>query len=237
MGFTAGSEQLLNARGVNAKLLPKGFFLTYLQHAGEIEAIELQDLWAKLLAGAVETEANQHPAFVHVLKQLSVLDARVLGAVGEGNFRFKRSQKVSVKKEQRETIENTANFIGLSEPPPDAQLVFVAVGHLNELGLISVRFHAKKGTQFDALVGGEVHNEIETLEESGRTALTTFGAAFYAACVSNSIGFKPAKITDGWQLLNEVHELAYDTMSSASSAGKSADDALDQIASQQVYTE
>lgn len=224
------AQQRLTARGLNAKVLPKGFFLSYLQHAGEIEADELQELWANLLASAVESEANQHPSFVHVLKQLSVLEARILAAVGGDGFSFKTLRTDRVKGRQRETVENSAQFNGLSDPMPDAQSAFVALCHLNELGLISVQFRAKKTGSY-SLPGTNDSGDTESVEETGHTALTTFGSAFFAACAPNSNVAKAAKIIDGWRLLGAVREVAYEAAASASSAGADASSALDQLGS------
>src|SRR5436190_21416717 len=76
--IAARAKELLDRDKISERLLPPGFLLPLLSAAGDIEQDSLQELWARLLASGVAADDCQHPSYTQVLRQLSVMDARVL---------------------------------------------------------------------------------------------------------------------------------------------------------------
>ena len=64
-----------------AKVLPPGFFLPFLEAAGNVEDEDVEELWANLLANSLSIPDAQHPMVLNVLKQLSGQDAQQLRAL------------------------------------------------------------------------------------------------------------------------------------------------------------
>jgi hypothetical protein len=74
------AKELMDADRLAPKVLPPGFLIPLLEAAGNVDDPELQEMWARLLASAVASEKNQHPAFIHVLRELSRDEAVILNA-------------------------------------------------------------------------------------------------------------------------------------------------------------
>jgi hypothetical protein len=72
------AEAIMKAHSIARRVLPTGFLLQFVRDSGDIADDNLQTAWANLLASATESDANDHVAFVHSLKQLSPIDAIVL---------------------------------------------------------------------------------------------------------------------------------------------------------------
>jgi len=64
----------LEARGVEGDV-PKAFLFPALEGAANVDAPELQELWAELIANGVADEAHRHPLFLQALASLDVADA------------------------------------------------------------------------------------------------------------------------------------------------------------------
>ena len=60
--------------------VPPGFIVPFLDACGDAQEDEIQDLWAALLANAVQDAAAQDPAFVQILRSMSPGDAQALTA-------------------------------------------------------------------------------------------------------------------------------------------------------------
>ena len=71
-------KQRLELTGVPPRVVPRGFLLPILQASGNVEDDELQELFANLLVAGVSSDDSQHPAFVQVIRQISVNEARLL---------------------------------------------------------------------------------------------------------------------------------------------------------------
>ncbi|MBK8233110.1 MAG: DUF4393 domain-containing protein [Candidatus Eisenbacteria bacterium] len=77
----AKAQALLDEHDVPAAVLPTGFLMPLLDAAGNIEADDLQNLWAQLLASAVQHPSARHPMFVDALRQMSSEDALLFHAI------------------------------------------------------------------------------------------------------------------------------------------------------------
>ncbi len=77
------AEKILKKNGVAVQILPKGFFMSFLEKAGNVEESEMQSLWAKLLASAVKSESSRHPLYISILERLTSSDAKLLAEVAK----------------------------------------------------------------------------------------------------------------------------------------------------------
>lgn len=75
------AERILADRRVSIRELSPGFTIPFLEGAGNVDSAELQNLWAGLLAFAVEDDHAQHPMFIRILKDLNADEARLLFAL------------------------------------------------------------------------------------------------------------------------------------------------------------
>ncbi|MCC5844565.1 MAG: DUF4393 domain-containing protein [Verrucomicrobia bacterium] len=75
------AQHKLQSRGISPRYLQLGFILPFVEDCADAEEAKLQDLWASLLASAVEKPDTEHVAFVHVLRNLNYTDAHVLEAM------------------------------------------------------------------------------------------------------------------------------------------------------------
>lgn len=69
------------------KLMPKGFFMRFLDASGYVEDEELQELWSRLLADAAGGATPLHPILLTSLQGLGVEDARVLNQALSSTYR------------------------------------------------------------------------------------------------------------------------------------------------------
>jgi hypothetical protein len=65
------ANALLEKNHVARRVLPPGFLVPLLDAAGNVDDPNLQELWAQLVAAAVEKDENVHPMFVEALRSLS----------------------------------------------------------------------------------------------------------------------------------------------------------------------
>jgi hypothetical protein len=79
----ARAKQIMETRRIATKVVPSGFLLPLLDASGNVEQAELQELWANLIASAVEDSESAHPAFIETLKRMSIADARLLKRMAE----------------------------------------------------------------------------------------------------------------------------------------------------------
>lgn len=68
------AREILDKYSVPEQVLPTGFLVPLLDQIGNVDQPELQNLWAQLLASAVESELARHPSFVSILSQLSIAE-------------------------------------------------------------------------------------------------------------------------------------------------------------------
>ncbi len=75
--IAAKAKQLLDKRKIAPHSIATGFLLPFFEAAGNAEESELQDMWAELLASAVENDDAQHPVFIETLRKMSGVDAKL----------------------------------------------------------------------------------------------------------------------------------------------------------------
>lgn len=77
------AQKIMDENEVAAKVVPAGFLVPLLEAAGNVEDETLQDMFARLLVSGVESEDNQHPAFVRMVQELSVQEAQIVKTLWE----------------------------------------------------------------------------------------------------------------------------------------------------------
>jgi hypothetical protein len=75
----ARTKELLGNSRVPPGVLPEGFLTPALDAAGNVADPEMRDVWARLMASAIESSMNAHPAFIVILSQLVPDQVRILG--------------------------------------------------------------------------------------------------------------------------------------------------------------
>jgi len=70
--------EIMERDEIAVRVLPTGFLLPLLENAGNVDDDELQELWANLLASAVEEESACQSSYIQILQGLSRAEARLL---------------------------------------------------------------------------------------------------------------------------------------------------------------
>jgi len=196
INFANRAQQLMDENGVAAKVLPRGFLIPLLEAAGNVDDPELQEMWARLLVSAVERDAN-HPAYVHLLRQLSPDEAIILNAPSPRRFVMNEGKTpdlpnpLKLPPEQRPQVAHWINVPDMMESlryhlsTSDVALVerihrpsiLLYATHLKALGIIAtgeIRPH-----------NGTVPEHILELHD------TEFGKSFVDACCSRRVSVTP----------------------------------------------
>lgn len=65
------AKQIIDNDSIPERVIPPGFLIHLLDKAGNVDDENLQDMWAHLLASAVDMEQHAHPVFVNILSQFN----------------------------------------------------------------------------------------------------------------------------------------------------------------------
>lgn len=167
------AAKLLAEREVAAKALPPGFLLPLLERAGDCDDEDLQARWAALIASGVAEERHRHPAYSHLLSQLSRDEAVLLEALGAA------APEVVVELDWRPKahVPMAVRLVRHSVPTArlhDSEGVWRALSHLQSLGLCEqTQIHEERLPD----TAGPLMHFRRTL----RYQLEDFGAAFAEA--------------------------------------------------------
>jgi hypothetical protein len=71
----------LAAAGVKARQVGTPFLLEAMDAAASVDDPTIQEMWANLLAAGVAADANQHPMYINILKQMNSEDAQMLSGL------------------------------------------------------------------------------------------------------------------------------------------------------------
>ena len=82
-------------------LMPKGFFLRFIDYSGNVEDNELQEIWARLLADSTVTHSQFHPLLLSALQGLDPDDARLFDCVMKHAYRETSKQNDDSVKDTR----------------------------------------------------------------------------------------------------------------------------------------
>lgn len=175
----------LNERGITnkeqLKQLTTKFGILYLQGAAVEEEPTLQELWAKLLANALDPQRSPkepHIAFISVLKELSVSDAKIL------NFFYsecKRKREAQPHQAYLYTLEREAMapFLLRSRVSLPEEEIEMCLQNLTRLQLMEREY--QKVTQYGVDEYSKT-SHINLLSPTGRYKVSIFGAKFLEAC-------------------------------------------------------
>lgn len=75
------ADARLTEMGLPPRVLPAGFLLPLLEQCGDAEEDELQDMWARLITGAIQSDDHVVRLHVETLRQMSRQDAIVFKEV------------------------------------------------------------------------------------------------------------------------------------------------------------
>lgn len=115
------AKAIMEERRIEERQLHPDFLLPYIKDCGDASDETLQDAWARLLASAVEDEANEHIAFVNILKSMNGMDVRVLRAMIALGYA-----------EPRERAKPIADQLGVS-----IDLVRMSIANFEHLGFFT----------------------------------------------------------------------------------------------------
>jgi len=73
----AKAKEKMDENKQAAKVLPPGFFLPFLEAAGNVEDQEIEELWTNLLAAAVDVPDARHPLVISTIKSLARSDVDI----------------------------------------------------------------------------------------------------------------------------------------------------------------
>jgi len=77
------AKAILEKRSIETRQLQPDFLLPLIRDCGDTSDESVQETWARLLVSAIEDDANEHIAFVNILKSMNGMDVRVLQAMIE----------------------------------------------------------------------------------------------------------------------------------------------------------
>lgn len=175
----------LNKRGITnkeqLKQLTTKFGILFLQGAAVEEEPTLQELWAKLLANALDPQRSPqepHTAFISVLKELSVSDAKIL------NFFYtecKRKREEQPHYAHLYTLEREAMapFLLRSRVSLPEEEIEMCLQNLTRLQLMEREY--QKVTRYGVDKYSKT-SHINLLSPTGRYKVSIFGAKFLEAC-------------------------------------------------------
>lgn len=130
-------QEVLARGGLTAvRKLPLNFAIDALEQGAMEEDDDLQDIWARLLANAVDATAEVQPrrAYISIIKDLSPLDALILERIYEVDQELLQKAIVTHELPSR---AYPAIDIDLKTLPKPSDEVQVALANLERLGLIS----------------------------------------------------------------------------------------------------
>lgn len=142
-------QELLAHGGVAAvRKLPLNFAIDALEQGAMEQDDDLQDIWARLLANAVDATSEVHPrrAYISIIKDLSPLDALILDQIYAVDQ--ERHQKAIVTHELPSRAYPAID-IDLKKLPKPSEEVQVALANLERLGVISYGVSWGGGEVFD----------------------------------------------------------------------------------------
>ena len=122
-------ERIRQERKLAVHILPPDFLLPFIRECGDTSDEQLQEAWARLLSAAVESDVNQHIGFVHVLRELSPTDAKVIQAIIKHCPGFTEESDV----DRTKRVEELAAYLNLP-----AASVRLSINNLHRLGLLNV---------------------------------------------------------------------------------------------------
>ena len=131
------TRQLLEERNVSPRPVATGFLIPALEAMGNTEDESLQELWARLLAGAMDDTDQQGAIFVETLRKLSAEEAVVLNVLHERARQHWQSTPDEVKAHLKQSTFWKDVTLSANKPPtPDVKSTWPAI--LGRLEAVSV---------------------------------------------------------------------------------------------------
>ncbi len=200
---TAAAKKLKDTPSLSRIVAP-GFLVPLFEAAGDVEEIELKELWAQLLAGAIKDKNLAKRSFIERLREMSVTEARVLKVISEGRlvymklFDRERTNK-AVKLIRRKDLETNTDLLSLLGCH-EAEL-FSSLSRLSSIGLINV----SKQSKFVPVQKGESRKQ-----EEYRSSITEYGRQFISTIFDHNEKNTAMRTVDSWDQFNKLESASQD---------------------------
>ena len=165
------AKKFLDKRGLTIESLPPDFAMPLLEKVGDVSDPDLTDLWARLLASAVESKANCRIAFVHVLSELSAVDAKALLLLaGEPRMMLSvasqddNAEQLGVTREEIDLARSNLERLGLITDS------YTAVSHFGAKLLLACTGELPANWQEDVAGGLALRQQVQQLDKETRNA-------------------------------------------------------------------
>lgn len=171
VSIAAKARKLVEDCHIPPRQVATGFLFPLLEAAGNVEDENLQDLWAQLLANAVNADSAQHPLFIETLKRMSHADAVFLEKLSKDRrvlpFPLGRAVKLGSFATARD--ENAARLLAIGILAPVLR-VDVAQPKIS----IELTPTSRTAQQFTARLAKKIGADID----DRRLQITEFGRQF-----------------------------------------------------------
>ena len=213
------AKKLLEKDHLAPKFVPPDFLLPVLENAGNVSDPALQELWAQLLASAVADAKNQHPSFIHILRQLSKGEAVLLSLIAAACFRIEETFDYDSHAKGYVKRSVDPERFPLKRLSCDEATMWFYLSHLSLVGVILPSAE-------EEVILGKVGSRKEKLGKRRHTfvELTDLGRHFLLACCPRK-ELLCTTVREPWRIVFQARELADDAVRAASNATDAADEA------------
>jgi hypothetical protein len=104
------ASEITGKSHASSELMPKGFFLRFIDSSGNIDDEHLQEIWAQLLAESVSCHSQFHALLLNALESLGPEDAKLFNLVLQNSYRETSEQENG---DSRDTRYGFAMELGL----------------------------------------------------------------------------------------------------------------------------
>lgn len=205
-------EAKIKECNADPRVLPHGFFVPLLTEAGNVEEDELQDLWANLVAAAVQDDGACQRSYVETLKNLSVPEAKLLQMLAAKP----RGVVVTTgRKPENRGIEQLEGSILAATGFTTPGELMAGLSRLTNAGCVLVRAVRREFSRNGNWLPEQYRHVSHDFERKKLGIyLSTYGARFLERCTGKPVN--PESVKEPWALLDEVRQMAADAGRAAS---------------------
>jgi hypothetical protein len=162
------------------RIVPPKLAFPIIENASFEEDDELQDLWANLLASAVDPnrKATIRSAFIDILKQLEVVDVHVLSAIFEETRRTEDQADDTLAAFLRKNLVNPALIV--NKLNINLEAYETAIDNLLRIRCVSSNVEYRRYARTDSYAGSR--GDLLNHADYDLVCLTPLGLAFISAC-------------------------------------------------------
>jgi hypothetical protein len=172
----------LKERGIEGalRIVPPKLALPIIENASLEEDDEMQDLWANLLASAVDPDfkGGIRSAFIEIIKQLEVVDVHTLNAI------FEESRRKDDEGKDALTNYLFKNLVGpnriVSKLNIDLQVYETSIDNLLRVKCVSSNVEYQRYSRTDSYAGSR--GDLLNYADYDLVCLTPLGISLISAC-------------------------------------------------------